>query len=44
MSFFPNTKDRDWRYGSSSRVPASQEQSPEFKPQFCPKKKNNKIK
>jgi hypothetical protein len=34
----------DWRCGSSSRVPALQVQSPEFKPQFNLKKKKGERK
>jgi hypothetical protein len=32
----------DWRYGLSSRVPALQVQSPEFKPQSYPSPQNKK--
>jgi hypothetical protein len=32
----------DWMCVSSNRVPALQVQSPEFKPESCPKKKKKK--
>jgi electron transfer flavoprotein alpha/beta subunit len=35
-------KKKDCRYDSSSRMPALQEGSPEFKPQHCQKKKKKK--
>jgi hypothetical protein len=34
-----NQRKIDWRYGSSSRVPALQMQSPKFKPQSHSKQK-----
>jgi hypothetical protein len=37
-SFQNNWRKINWRYGSSSRTPALQVWSPEFKPQSHPKK------
>jgi hypothetical protein len=35
---------KGWRYGTSGKAPASQAQSPKFKPQYCKKKKKKKKK